>query len=265
MSRRVYVTTKRLAELQRSLTPRDWAVLATLARVRLATARQLERLYFAGVTRRRTRQVLASLVDRRVLVRLPRVVGGVRAGSAGFVYGLDVAGQRLAATAGGRRHQRPWSIGAPFLAHSLAVTEVFVRLVEADRTGQIELRDFIGEPASWRSFSGPGGARMTLKPDAHLITQFGRYEDRWFIEVDRGTEAAATLARKCDVYRRYWQTGVEQARTGVFPRVLWLVPDERRHAVLVDIWGRQPAEAWRLFTVALFDDSIARIAQGAAK
>lgn len=263
MSRRVYLTDRRLAEVERSLTPRDWAILATLGRVRLASARQLERLYFTDVTRRRSRQVLASLVDRHILVRLPRVVGGVRAGSAGFVYILGGAGQRLSAMSEGRRLPRPWSVGAPFLAHSLAVTEVYVRLVEADRAGLVELRDFMGEPGAWRSFSGPGGARIVLKPDAAVTTRLGPYEDCWFLEVDRGTEAPATLARKCDRYRHYWQTGREQAQTGVFPRVLWLVPDERRYDALTDVLGRQPAEAWHLFAVALFDDAVTRIARGA--
>jgi hypothetical protein len=92
----------------------------------------------------------------------------------------------------------------------------------------------------------------------------GRYEDRWWIEVDRGTESGTAVARKCDFYRRYWQAGIEQARTGVFPKVLWLVPDEPRHAAVVDVIGRQPAEAWPLFAVALFEDGVERLLQGAA-
>jgi hypothetical protein len=81
--------------------------------------------------------------------------------------------------------------------------------------------------------------------------------------VDRGTEATTTIARKCELYRRYWQTGTEQARTGVFPRVLWLAPDERRQEQLVEVCGRQPAEAWRLFSVARFDLAVDRLLQGA--
>jgi hypothetical protein len=45
--------------------------------------------------------------------------------------------------------------------------------------------------------------------------------------------------------------------------VLWLVPDAARHDALVDVLGRQPAEAWPLFTVALFEEATARIQQGA--
>jgi hypothetical protein len=260
---RTYVTTNRLAELDRSLTNRDRAIIATLARVRVATTGQLERTCFAGVTGRQARQTLASLTDRRVVARLPRVVGGVRAGSAGYVYALDVAGLRLVHP-GLARPQRPWSVGTAFLAHSLSVTELYVRLREQERTGGLRVVEFAGEPGCWRTFFGAGGGRLVLKPDAFVVVRLGGYEDRWFIEVDRGTEASTTLVRKCEVYRRYWASGTEQARTGVYPRVLWAVPDERRYQSLVEVLGRQPAEAWSLFAVATFDHAVERIGQGAA-
>jgi hypothetical protein len=260
MSRR-YFSTRRLAELEATLSPRDWAILATISRLRLATGRQIQRLYFAGLTRRRAQQALASLVARGALARLPRTVGGIRAGSAGHVYTLDTAGLRLVTRATDRR-PRTWNVGLPFLAHSLAVTELYVRLVEADRAGLLELREFAAEPAAWRSFSGPYG-RAALKPDAHLVTRLGEFEDQWFVEVDRGSESASTLGRKCEQYRRYWQTGTEQARTGIFPRVLFVVPDAKRYGVLVDVFGRQPEAVWPLFVVALFDEAVTRIARGA--
>ncbi len=259
-TRRAYVTAARLTALSSSLSGRDWAILATLNKLRLASSGQLERLCFAGVSQRQARQSLASLAERGVIARLPRVVGGVRSGSAGYVYTLDVAGARLLKP--GKRFRRPDDPGERFLAHGLAVAELYTRLVEADRAGRLDLRDFVAEPASWRSFAGPHG-RAVLKPDALLVTRLDRYEDRWFVEVDRATEGVSVLARKCEVYRRYWQSGTEQARTGVFPRVLWLVPDARRYDALIDVFGRQPEVAWPLFTAALFDEAVTRIAQGA--
>jgi hypothetical protein len=256
---RVYVTAGRLDYLKTTLTARDWMVLSTLDRLRLATTLHLERLCFTGVSKRRVRQSLASLVDRGVITRLPRVVGGVRSGSAGYVYTLDVAGSRLLRPE--HRFRRPDDPGERFTLHGLAVTELYVRLVEADRAGLLDLRSFASEPASWRSFAGPYG-RATLKPDAHAVARLGNYEDSWFIEVDRATESGSVVARKCEQYRRYWQTGTEQARTGVFPRVLFLVPDAKRHAALIEVFGRQPADTWHLFTVALFDEAVTRIARG---
>ena len=238
-------------------------VIVTLHRVRVATGRQMERTCFPDVTRRQVRAVLASLVDRRLLARLPRVVGGVRAGSAGYVYTLDVAGQRVMRPDHGRAH-RPWPVSMSFLAHSLAVTELYVGLVEAERAGRLRLVSFVTEPACWRSFHGPGGARTILKPDAALVARLGRFEDWWFVEVDRGTESRPTLARKFDLYRAFWQSGMEQTRIGVFPRVLWLVPDEQRRAALVEIVGRQPGEAWTLFVVTTETQAVDCLLEGAA-
>jgi len=258
-----YLTARRLAQLERSLSDRDRQVLATLRRVRVATAKQLYRLHFADVTRRQARASLASLASRRLIARLPRVVGGAAAGSTGYVYTLDVAGTRLMRPDRGRPG-RPWSVGRAFLDHSLAVTEVYAQLVETDRDGRLQLADFAAEPACWRGFHGPGGVRVVLKPDAALRLLIGRYEDRWWIEVDRDTESRTALARKCDLYRHYWQSGLEQSRgSGVFPRVLWLVPDEHRQSQLTSVIGKQPPYARPLFEVALFDSAVERLLQGA--
>jgi hypothetical protein len=256
-----YLTRGRIDRLGRHLSDRDWAVIHTLARVRVATAGQLERLHFTDVSRRQTRSVLASLVDRRLVARLPRRVGGVRGGSAGHILVLDVAGQRLTRASGGRV-QRPWPVGTPFLAHSLAVTDLLVGLTEAARAsgGAVRLVDFVAEPGCWRPVA-PG---VVLKPDAEVVMQLGSYEDRWFIELDRATESRTTLDRKLDRYVAHWRTGREQATTGVYPRVLWVVPDEARHAVLIDAFGRQPVEAWPLFAAVTADEAVNRVVGGAA-
>jgi hypothetical protein len=261
---RPYVTAKRLVELERTTSDRDRAVLATLVRLRVATGAQLSRLHFTEVQPRQTRLALESLVRRHLAVRLPRLVGGVRAGSAGYVYALDAAGLRLVRPA--RRPGRPWAVGAAFLTHSLAVTELYVGLVEQERAGKVRLVDFATEPACWRSFYGPGGGRLVLKPDAFAVLRLGdgRYEDRWFIEVDQGTESLPTIGRKCEAYRRYWQSGAELAHSEVFPRVLWIAPSVSRAEALVEVCGRQPAEAWQLFVVTTRDAAANRLMQGAA-
>jgi hypothetical protein len=259
------VTTKQLVRLRKVLTERDWQIIATLGRVRVATGNQLERLHFADVTQRRAKQRLSALVGCRVLGRLPRVIGGVRAGSRGHVYALDAAGQRLAALHGGGRPRRPRPVGAPYLDHSLAVTEIYTQLVLAERAGKLRLERFHGEPKAWRTFYGAGGVRVTLKPDANVVLQIDDYEDHWFLEVDRGTESAATIARKAVVYERYWRSGAEQAaNSGLFPRVLWLVPDRARMGALTAVVERQPTDARSLFAVAIVDDAVMRLRRGAS-
>lgn len=264
MNARTRVTEASVAELVELLTPRERALVGSLDRLRLASVKQLERLHFTGESApsnaRLARQTLARLTERRVIVLLERRVGGVRAGSCGSVYALDVAGQRLATAcgpAGGVRIRRPWSPGLAFIAHQLAVSELYVRLVEAARSGRLEVLDFDAEPASWRTFTGLGGARTVLKPDAFVRLGVGEFEDSYFVEVDRATHSGPSVARKLALYRRYWQTGREQhRRDGVFPKVLVLVPSEARRAALARVASGQPAESWPLFQIVRYDDAL---------
>jgi len=129
MTPRTRVTEAYLAGLAHELTPRELTLIQDLDRLRLASVKQLERLHFTAesprANARQARRTLARLTDLRVLVRLERRVGGVRAGSRGSVYTLDVAGQRLASAcgpAGGIRIRRPWTPGGAFIAHQLAVS-----------------------------------------------------------------------------------------------------------------------------------------------
>jgi len=259
MSPRRRVSANELAVLGSQLGARDQSILATVDRLRLATARQLERLHFREdptvSNARQARRGLERLVRLGVLSRLDRRVGGVRAGSSGFVYALDVAGQRLLSLADGGRYRSPWTPGAAFVAHALQVSELYVQLVEADRQGELDLLAFEAEPVCWRAFTGPGGGRLILKPDAYLRVGVGLFEDAWFVEVDRATESPRTLERKLIQYRRYWASGREQARHNLFPLILLLVPHEGRERVALDLCRRQPADSRALFRVALYEQA----------
>lgn len=157
---------------------------------------------------------------------------------------------------------RPWTPSGPFLGHALAVTELYVRLLEAERAGQLQVLAFEAEPGCWRFFTGPGGEAVVLKPDAFVRIGVGESEEHAFVEVDRGTESARALGIKFDRYRAYWASGREQRINDVFPRVVWLVPDARRYDQLLDVAGNQPAEAWRLFKMALFEDAVRALSGG---
>src|SRR5262245_62962246 len=91
-----WAAVRRIAE---GLSERDRAILADVARVRVLSGRQVERLHFAdlaGQHRDRTRRrVLERLTALQLLTTLERRIGGVRAGSAGLVFALGAAGQRL--------------------------------------------------------------------------------------------------------------------------------------------------------------------------
>ena len=85
------------------------------------------------------------------------------------------------------------------------------------------------------------------------MTASAEYEDSWFIELDRGTESLPTLLKKCAQYARYHQSGREQANHGVFPAVLWVVPDERRAGVLATAIRRRFGNGTELFRVTTTD------------
>lgn len=230
------VSQAQLARLRTSLSGRDLEVMETVRRFRLVGARQVERLHFrdgtaSELTQARTaRRVLERLTTHRLLRRLDRRVGGVRAGSASFVYGLSHIGHRLLSV--GEPRRRPMEPSSFFAEHTLAVTETFVRLVEAERNHRFELLVAQAEPECWRPFTGTTGAPLVLKPDLFVALGLGEYEHRWFVEVDLGTEHGPAIRRKAETYLAYLATGLEQGRHDVFPRVIWGARDERRAAAI---------------------------------
>ena len=165
--------------------------------------------------------MLARLVEQRVLDRLERRQGGAGGGSSAWVYALGPAGVRMVAYWAGEglpRSRGAHEPGAAWTAHTLAVSELYVRLREAERAGRVELLAFDAEPACWRRYTRLGGAAGVLKPDAYVRLGIGEYEDSFLVEVDLGTEHRGQLTRQHHAYGEYFRSGVEQAKTGVFPR-----------------------------------------------
>jgi hypothetical protein len=255
-----YVTATAIKKLHRQLTPRDMKVLKRVSDLRFVSGSQLTRLHFAdssdaAASARAARRALLRLVRLDVLERLPRVVGGARAGSAGFIYRLAPAGQRLVTLRGWQpegRRRRTEVPGTLFVDHALQIAELHTLLVEADRSRVIELLALDGEPACWRSYGGVGGQRDTLKPDSYVRLGVGAFEDSYFIEVDMGTEGSRALQRKLRDYMDYHASGVEQTGRGVFPKTLWLAPTPKRASVIETCIARLPQSSRELFAVAPF-------------
>jgi len=266
MSRR-YLSASAYRGFAAQLMERDLDALKHVSDLRFVSGSQLTRLCFTDsddldANARAARRALLRLVRLGALARLPRPVGGIRSGSAGFVYQLGPAGQRLALERGWqpeRRRRRSLTPGTLFVAHALQVSELHTLLVEADRSRRFELLELTGEPACWRSYGGIAGQRQTLKPDSYVSLGLGPYEDSYFIEVDRGTEGSRALERQLRLYVAYYASGQEQTERGVFPRVLWLAPDERRTSVIEDCVRQLPGAARKLFHVALFNQALAAI------
>jgi hypothetical protein len=226
-------TARGLDILRDDLSGRDLAIIGQVADLRLMSARQIEAVHFPTAEQRSalsaarlSRRTLERLTVERLLVRLDRRVGGVRAGSSSYIYALGPVGHRLLTlgTPRPRSYREPTRL---FTEHTLAIGDLVVSLTVAARGGSCQLVSCQSEPRCWRDFSNLSG-RTTLKPDLFVALGIGDFEDRFFIEIDRGTEHLPTVIRKCRLYDNYYRSGREQADHGVFPLICVVAPDDER-------------------------------------
>ncbi len=220
--------------VRQTLSERDEAIIRSVEDYRYMSSGQLELLHFSDqasqpTAARTCRRVLSRLTKLGLLWQLERRIGGVRAGSASYVYGLGALGYRILHEGSPPRQNEP---STQFLDHTLAITGLAVDLHVQERSGSLELLEVATEPKCWRPFTVGLESSETLKPDLFVSLRSGGYEYHWFVEVDLATHSAASVLRKCAIYQKYWQTGIEQDRSGVFPKVLWVTPYTRRQALI---------------------------------
>jgi hypothetical protein len=183
-----------------------------------------------------------------VLTTLARRVGGVRAGSSGLVFALDIAGKRLVAAGG--RATRPSVPGERYVRHTLAVAEIYASLVVQARVGAAQIDRFEAEPASW----WPDGRNGLLKPDAYVRVSGSEHADAWWVEVDLATEHLPTMRRKLMTYMDFYNRG--QLGPGkVMPWIMRTLPDAKRLSEIVRLIRQLPRRADELFTVATHNDA----------
>lgn len=249
------------------LTDRDRTILAALDGLRLLRGDQILQLFFGDLASeagaaRICRRTLARLVDLGLLARLEhRRVGGARAGSAGHVYTLTAKGRRTHAHFEGRditTNRGVYEPSVAFVAHTLAISDLYVALVMAERSGRLELITFESEPACWRVYTNALAAPITLKPDAHVRVAAGDYEYASFVEIDCGTVGRAALERKLAAYLGYYRSGREQATNGVFPRVVWVAHTPARASYLTRLI--ETANAASISSVATPADAMPALA-----
>jgi hypothetical protein len=186
---------------------------------------------------------------------LERRIGGVRAGSSGFVYALDTAGQWLAnadsyAEAAPAPVRRPAQPSNRLLAHTLGITELYVQLREFERGGLLQLSEFLTEPGCWV----PNGVGGWLKPDAYLALETPEVSDYWWLEQDQATESLPTLNRKLTAYLDFVRRG-HRGPGGVVPRILVAVPTAARLTAVLELVHRLPEPASRIIHTATHDSA----------
>jgi Replication-relaxation len=247
------ITSASLTVLIDQLSERDRAILTDLERTRVLTGAQLQRLHFDPINQdsraRDRRRVLQRLADLDLVSTLKRRIGGIRAGSAGHIYTLTPAGRRLQALQRGqqltKRLRRARTPGAPFLNHALAISEIYVTLVEASHNNDFHLARFESEPACWH----PIGNGRYLHPDAYLVLATSTYQDCWWLEADQATESLPRIKRKCRSYLDFFTHG-GLGPDEVPPRILFTTPDtDRSDAIQKVITTLSTAETNHLISV----------------
>lgn len=248
------VSASRLSELMVGLTGDGTRILRLLDDFHYAYGSQLQRLFFTGGTHeaktRARNRALALLVRECLVYRSPRQpLPGKQHGEAEHIYGLTHPGQRVMNEL--RKTERPYrSINrtTAHFTHALAVTELHVQLVEAERVGLIELIQSQGEPACHRRF----GLRKVLKPDAYTLFRTVRggqkLEVAWFIEVEHSRQGETATIAKLHTYRDYMEH--LDPDTGLMPKVIFVAFTKRHRDHLERLLDRNTAGYRDVFEVS---------------
>lgn len=233
------VSRRQLQELDSRLGKRDRELLKAVQQYRYLMTGQIQRLLFTDAANpsaglRATSRTLKKLSKAGMVSSLSRRIGGVRAGSGSLIWYLTHAGERLlrlhdAKAFPVRRHFEP---SPYFLAHTLAIAETALQLMEICQKHEPKITALQLEPECWRTYSN-AGISLSLKPDLFAITTTEEYEDRYFIEVDLDTESPAKIIEKCQRYHAYYRSGLEQEESEMFPLTVWIVPSTSRKEKLI--------------------------------
>jgi hypothetical protein len=228
------------------------AVLDQVRDLRLMSGAQVQAVHFPALDHatfdaagRACRRVLRRLVRDQLLLRLDRRIGGIRGGSAGYIYAASPLGHRLLDGDGPRRRFKEPS--ATFVGHTLAVAQVVVDVIDRHRTKELEILRLEAEPRCWRSYTSTSGHQI-VRPDLFVALGVGEYEHHWFVEIDLGTETMLRRVAKCQQYEAYYRSGNEQATHDLFPKVLWCMPNQ---ALADDL--RQRINRTKSLTSAIFE------------
>jgi hypothetical protein len=256
------LTPARLRQLAAELPDRYTTPLLHLARARLLSGYQLDRLLTdpelssetAGRVRRR---IMTRLTSLGLTATLERRIGGIRAGSAGHIHVLTPAGHTLAAILASQpppgriRHYR--APGPMFVNHALDIAEIYVQLTEHSRGGGFRVAAFVTEPGSWWREVG-----VSLRPDAYTVLAATAYRDCWWLEIDRDTESIPRLQAQFRDYLDHAEaggTGPDRA----LPRVLFTAPTQHRCRAIGDLITGLPPPAPEWFAVCTHNQAATRL------
>jgi hypothetical protein len=228
-----------------ALTPRDVEIIRTVCQHGALTRAQVRRLFFRqggglasvqAVCRR-----LKILTERGYLdrLRIPTAMG-----SGPYVYLPGARSEAVLAAeeltlARVTKRERLRSVAA--IAHRLEVADFYVGLSEAFASREGCILVWLSERQAYYALPG-AGRTLPFTPDAYCLWILGNEEGAFFLEWDRGTESMTRLAEKLARYETYYGLRAYRDHLGedeLRPRVLFVVPDERRRKKLSSWLGRR--------------------------
>lgn len=255
------ISKHQIESIEIQLSERDKAVLLSVFTCRYLTTGQIKRLHYKTSTsdlaamRAANRGVL-KLKDMGLIVSLKRRIGGVRAGSGSYVWSVTAAGLKvlniIKSVEKAEARKRIFEPSPSFLEHTLAVAEAYIQLNEIARCEAVELVNAELEPKCWRQYTSRSGALAYLKPDLYAVIGNEDYEDHYFFEIDKGTEAPTRIIKKCMQYVGYYNFKKEKRKSEVFPYVVWIVPDVKRKDSLTD-YISQSVSLKNIFVIITMD------------
>lgn len=262
-----YISKKQAHDIFQGLTERELKMLKLLNEAKFLTTDMIRRQFFNGyqtelAAKRATNRMTKKLELAGMIGKLPRRIGGyvkeTYGGSAPSVWRLTEAGYKIlrlkhTGLPPSRKHRTE---GKPlFLEHQLGISEIATKLRELVIGGKISQLTIDFEPKCWRDFRNAGEFSI-LKPDLYAWLMNGGFEESYFLEIDRGTESPGRILAKCQIYVSYFNTGIEEKRSGITPYIVWLVPDEKRCAQILNLLREKMPEASILFQVVIENDLV---------
>jgi hypothetical protein len=200
---------------------RDFAALLGLFETRVMTAWHMGTLFFDSkhqYTKKRLQKIKAAglIGERRRRVNEPAILF------------LTPSGLRLLQQKGSLSEfpvpppasfARRANVSEQTIRHELEVMDVKAAFHAASHKSEKPLNiDFITWPRMYEfeaAESGRGGRERLVKPDGSIrISVQGEFEDTYFLEVDRSTEAQGRLVAKAVCYRQYYFGGGFAVRQG---------------------------------------------------
>ena len=230
-------------------TPRDVEIMKDVLRLGPMTRQQIRRLHFRTdgkfASVQATCRRLRILTERGYLVRVRLPVAK---GSGPYVYFPGPAGSALLGKdtrpRRSRRATNPSLESTAGLYHALEIVDFYIALEECLASSGGSLVTWVGETEARCQFEWHG-KRVLLTPDAYCLWAYGDDEGAFFLEWDRGTESMLRLSQKLERYEAYYRLQTyhdHMAEDGLRPRILIVVPDERREKKVVSWMARRLAK-----------------------